>query len=88
MGVDKAGQNHAPAQIEFFRFASFGKARHAVSRSSRNDVSVTHQYGAIAHKTGISHRRTASGNVAAKCEEFFAARNQKGLGHDMAIMAQ
>jgi hypothetical protein len=59
-----------------------------VSRSNRNDVSVAHKHGAIAHKTGISHRRTAPGNVAAKGEEFFAARNQKGLGHDMAIMAQ
>jgi len=61
---------------------------HAVSRSSRNDVSVTHKYGAIAHKTGILHRRTAPRDIAAKGEEFFAARNQKGLGHDMAIMAQ
>jgi len=59
-----------------------------VSRSNRNDVSVTHKYGAIAHKTGISHRRTAPGDVTAKRKKLFAARNQKGLGHDMAIMAQ
>ena len=88
VGVDKAGQNHAPAQVKFFRFASFGKARHAVSRPNRDDVAVAHQYGAIAHEAGISRCRAAPRDIAAKCEEFFAARNQKGLGHDMAIMAQ
>jgi hypothetical protein len=88
MGVDKAGENHAPAEIEFFRFARFGKAYHAVSRSSRNDGAVAHQYGAIAHKTGISHRRTAPGNVAAKRKKLFAARDKKGPSHVTAIIAQ
>ena len=88
MGVDEARQYNASAQIQFPRAARFRKPGDLAPRSGRDNIAVAHEYGAVAHKTGISRRRAAPGDVATKRKEFFAARDQEGLGHDAAIMDQ
>ncbi len=88
MGVDQARQDHAPAQIQFFRAACIGKARYPDSCPYREDVAVAHEHGAVAHEAGISHGRTAPRDAAAKCKKFFATRDQKVSSHSAAIIAQ
>src|SRR5260370_12011590 len=77
MRVDQARQDHAPAQIQFFRAACIGKARYPDSCPYREDVAVAHEHGAVAHEAGISHGLTAPRDAAAKCKKFFSTLHQK-----------